>query len=152
MEALPYPVPLDAAVSRRMRRNPRRDTRPELAVRRLLHARGLRFRVDSAIRLDELTVRPDVAFPRWQVAVFIDGCFWHCCPQHGNIPQRNVDYWVPKLQRNIARDQRIDIGLSRARWRVVRAWEHETPELIADRVLLELRRAQLAHDANSAIR
>jgi DNA mismatch endonuclease, patch repair protein len=150
MTALPYPVPLDAAVSRRMRRNPRRDTRPELAVRRLLHARGLRFRVDRAIHLDELTVRPDVAFPRWQVAVFIDGCFWHGCPQHGNIPRRNVDYWVPKLQRNIARDQRIDIELSRAQWRVIRAWEHEPPELIADRVLLELRHAQLVCNASKS--
>jgi DNA mismatch endonuclease, patch repair protein len=129
-------------VSRRMRRNPRRDTRPELAVRQLLHARGLRFRVDCPIRLDGLTVRPDVGFPRWQVAVFVDGCFWHGCPQHGNIPQRNLDYWIPKLQRNATRDRRIDAELSRADWHVVRAWEHEPPDLVVDRVVAELHRAQ----------
>ena len=149
MTALPYPVPVDDMVSRRMRRNPRRDTRPELAVRKLLHARGLRFRVDRPIRLGALTVRPDVAFPRWQVAVFIDGCFWHGCPQHGNIPRRNLDYWIPKLQRTAARDRRIDTELSHADWRVVRAWEHEPPDLIADRVAAELRSAERDRDAAS---
>lgn len=149
MAALPYPDPLDPAVSHRMQRNPRRDTRPELAVRRMLHARGLRFWVDRPIRLDTLTVRPDVTFPRWQVAVFIDGCFWHGCPQHGNIPLRNLDYWVPKLQRNAARDQRIDTELSHADWRVVRAWEHDSPGLVADRVVAELHSAQRERDAAS---
>jgi DNA mismatch endonuclease (patch repair protein) len=149
MAALPYPAPADPRVSQRMRRNPRRDTRPELAVRRLLHARGARFRVDRPIRLDQLTVRPDVSFPRWQVAVFIDGCFWHGCPEHGNVPKRNRDYWIPKLQRNVERDLRVDVELERARWRVIRAWEHEQPELIADRVLVELRCAQLQRSSTS---
>jgi DNA mismatch endonuclease (patch repair protein) len=147
MAALPYPHPLDAAVSRRMQRNPRRDTGPEIALRRLLHARGLRFRVDRPISLDVLTVRPDVSFPRWQVAVFVDGCFWHGCPQHGNVPRRNLDYWVPKLRRNTARDRRIDVALRHAGWRVIRAWEHEPPDVIADRVAAELHDAQCERDA-----
>jgi DNA mismatch endonuclease (patch repair protein) len=122
--------------------NRRRDTRPERALRQLLHARGLRFRVDHLVRLDALTVRPDVVFTRWQVAVFVDGCFWHSCPEHGNIPRRNVDYWVPKLKRNTARDRRIDAALHDAGWRVVRAWEHEPPDVIAELVVAELHGAE----------
>jgi DNA mismatch endonuclease (patch repair protein) len=150
MVVLPYPVAVDAAVSQRMQRNARRDTRPELALRRLLHARGLRFRVDHPIRLEVLTVRPDVAFPRWKVAVFVDGCFWHGCPRHGNVPRRNLDYWIPKLQRNAVRDRRNDVELRRAGWRVVRAWEHDRPEAIADSVVAELLRAQRERACQSA--
>jgi DNA mismatch endonuclease (patch repair protein) len=149
--ALPYPYPLDPAVTRRMRRNPRRDTGPELALRKLLHARGLRFRVDRPLRLDALTVRPDVSFPRWQVAVFVDGCFWHGCPEHGNVPLRNVDYWIPKLQRNAARDRRIDAELSKAGWRVIRAWEHEPPIAIANRVAVELQKAQCGRGTTNGL-
>jgi DNA mismatch endonuclease (patch repair protein) len=138
MASLPYPAPLDAGVSQRMSRNPRRDTRPERALRTVLHARGLRFRVDHPLRLPTLTVRPDVVFTRWQVAVFVDGCFWHSCPEHGNVPRRNLDYWVPKLQRNIDRDRRIDFALHDAGWRVVRAWEHESPEVVAANVVTVL--------------
>ncbi len=117
-----------------MTRNRRRDTAPELAVRACLHARGFRFRVDHPIRLPTLTVRPDVVFTRWRVAAFVDGCFWHRCPEHGNVPQRNPDYWIPKLERNIQRDHRIDTALTHADWKVVRAWEHEQPEVVADRI------------------
>src|SRR4051794_4976178 len=102
-----YPEPADAMVSARMARNRRRDTKPELRLRAALHARGLRFRVDYPVRTDALTVRPDVVFTRWRVAVFVDGCFWHGCPEHGTRPQRNAAYWGPKLQRNVARDRRV---------------------------------------------
>src|SRR4051812_45076559 len=118
MTALPYPFPSDSAVSKRMSRNRRRDTRPEQSVRRALHARGLRFRVDHSLRFDDVTVRPDVVFTRWRVAVFVDGCFWHGCPQHGNVPRRNQSYWIPKLERNADRDHRIDSALLRAGWQV----------------------------------
>jgi DNA mismatch endonuclease (patch repair protein) len=138
MATLPYPHPVDARVSQRMTRNRRRDTRPERAVRRTLHARGLRFRVDYPLRLDALAVRPDIVFTRWRVAVFVDGCFWHGCPEHGNVPRRNREYWVPKLERNIARDRRVDDVLQDAGWRVVRAWEHEAPNEIAERVIAAL--------------
>jgi DNA mismatch endonuclease (patch repair protein) len=141
MAPLPYPVPSHAAVSKRMSRNPRRDTRPERRLRQTLHERGLRFRVDHPVRVDELTVRPDVVFTRWRVAVFVDGCFWHCCPEHGNIPRRNRDYWVPKLERNTRRDQRIDTTLRGAGWRVVRAWEHEASDSVAERVVAALQDA-----------
>ena len=138
MASLPYPHPTSADVSARMRANPRRDTKPEIAVRSALHALGLRFRKDHPIRLPDRVVRPDIVFPRQRLAVFIDGCFWHQCPQHGNVPRANGDYWRPKLQRNVARDRAVDIGLAAAGWRVLRAWEHEDPEQTARLVVSEL--------------
>src|SRR5512146_2052423 len=121
----PYPVPADEATSKRMSRNRKRDTRAELAVRSALHARGLRFRVDHRLRLADLAVRPDVVFTRRRIAVFIDGCFWHACPEHGTTPGRNTDYWLPKLRRNVERDRRVDRALTDSGWQVIRAWEHE---------------------------
>jgi DNA mismatch endonuclease (patch repair protein) len=118
-----------------MSRNRRRDTGPELALRTILHARGARYRVDHPLRLGLLTVRPDIVFTRWRVAVFVDGCFWHGCPEHGNIPARNRDYWEPKLRRNQERDRRVDHALIQGGWHVLRAWEHEVGDSLADRVL-----------------
>ena len=116
-----------------MRGNRRADTRPELRIRSLLHARGYRFRKDYRVRLATLSVAPDIVFTRQRVAVFIDGCFWHSCPQHGNSPRSNVEYWSPKLRRNVERDERVTASLKAAGWAVVRAWEHEPPEqVVAD--------------------
>ena len=121
-----------------MRANLPRDTRPEVLVRSLLHRRGLRFRKhDRPLR--ELRCRADVVFPRQKVAVFVDGCFWHGCPQHGHTPRSNSDYWAAKLALNARRDARNDAVLERAGWTVVRAWEHEDPQDVADRVLQALR-------------
>jgi DNA mismatch endonuclease (patch repair protein) len=83
--------------------NKRRDTTPELAVRRELHRRGLRYRVDYPLPMSSRR-RMDIAFTRLRIAVFIDGCFWHSCPEHATSPARNSDYWGPKLARNEARD------------------------------------------------
>ncbi len=121
-----------------MRRNPRRDTGPELAVRSELHRRGLRFRKDLPLRVPGRVVRPDVVFTRARLAVFVDGCFWHRCPEHGNVPRANGAYWQPKLERNVARDRAVDAVLCEAGWRVLRAWEHEAPAAVADRVLAVL--------------
>jgi DNA mismatch endonuclease (patch repair protein) len=136
--SLPYPEPLHPHVTLRMSRNRRRDTRPELLLRRLLHARGLRFRVDYPIRTDEIKVRPDVVFTRRRLAIFVDGCFWHGCPEHGNIPTRNQSYWVPKLERNRARDSLVTAALIRAGWVVLRVWEHEPVTAVAARILESL--------------
>lgn len=114
---------------RSMRANRRRDTRPELAVRRLLHADGLRYRVDFAPLGGRR--RADIVFTKRRVAVFIDGCFWHGCPRHATLPKRNSDYWLPKLERNIARDAETNVALADAGWRVLRFWEHESPEHVA---------------------
>ncbi|MCK9249982.1 MAG: very short patch repair endonuclease [Solirubrobacteraceae bacterium] len=134
MPPLPYPHPTDRHVSTRMRANPRRDTKPEIAVRSALHRRGLRFRKDHPVRVPGRTVRPDVVFTRQRVAVFIDGCFWHSCPIHGTTPRTNSDYWVPKLQRNVERDRTVDRLLADAGWTVIRAWEHEDVQAVVERV------------------
>lgn len=132
MAALPYPRPSNDAVSRRMRANPRRDTAPERRLRSALHALGLRYRVDYPIRLPgRRPVRPDVVFTRARVCVFVDGCFWHCCPVHGVAPGKNVGYWAPKLARNVARDRELELALADAGWQVIRVWEHDNPQRAA---------------------
>lgn len=110
-----------------------RDIAPELALRRRLHALGLRYRVDLA-PLPGLRRRADVVFGLARVAVYIDGCFWHGCPEHGNQPRTNSTYWSAKLASNRARDADTDARLAAAGWQVVRAWEHEDPAEVATRV------------------
>lgn len=134
MTALPYPQPTDPAVSRRMRANPRTGTDPEMALRSELHRRGLRFRKDLPLRVRDRVVRPDIVFTRARLAVFVDGCFWHVCPEHGTQPKSNTDYWRPKLERNVARDLSVNEALADAGWRVLRAWEHEPASDVARRV------------------
>lgn len=119
-----------------MAANRHRDTSPELALRSALHARGLRFRVDYPIRVPgRRPIRPDVVFTRARTAVFVDGCFWHSCPQHGTLPKSNEDYWLPKLARNRERDEQADRMLADAGWHVVRIWEHESVGDAIERVL-----------------
>lgn len=141
-QAVAYPVPSSSAVSSVMRRNRKHDTRPELAVRRLLYARGRRYRVAPYLRLAAgISVRPDVVFLRQRVVVFIDGCFWHGCPEHGTTPRVNADYWGPKIARNRFRDERNTAALEAEGWFVVRAWEHEPAEDVIDRVERALKEA-----------
>jgi DNA mismatch endonuclease (patch repair protein) len=121
-----YPHPLNAGRSANMRANKRKDTKPELALRRALHARGYRYRKDYRLDLTGARVRPDIAFTAKRVAVFVDGCFWHCCPEHGSQPANNTWYWQPKLARNVERDKSADDALAAAGWDVVRIWEHES--------------------------
>jgi DNA mismatch endonuclease (patch repair protein) len=122
-----------------MRRNLKTDSGPEAKVRSRLHRRGRRFRKHLAIRTRDRMVRPDIVSTRARLAVFVDGCFWHCCPEHGNQPRANTDYWRPKLERNVARDRAVDAALACTGWTVLRAWEHEDPEAVADRVEEALR-------------
>lgn len=108
-----------------MRGNRRTDTKPELYLRSALHARGMRFRKDFLIRPSHgRSVKVDITFTRPRVAVFVDGCFWHGCPEHGHTPKANSHYWYPKLKRNRERDERVDSALTRDGWKVVRIWEH----------------------------
>ncbi len=111
-----------------MRANRRTDTKPEVALRRELHRQGFRYRKDYRLDLTAARVRPDIAFTARRVAVFVDGCFWHCCPQHGSQPANNTWYWKPKLERNVERDRAADAALTAAGWSVVRVWEHESLE------------------------
>jgi DNA mismatch endonuclease, patch repair protein len=136
--SLPYPHPATETVTLQMRANKRKDTRPEVAIRQSLHALGLRFRKDMPLRCGSHLIRPDIVFTRKRVAVFVDGCFWHCCPEHFRAPSRNLSYWEPKLARNVERDRAQDAALAAVGWTVVRIWEHETPSdaaaLVADAV------------------
>lgn len=121
-----YPHPTSVAVTAAMKGNRRADTKPELALRAALHARGLRFRKDYMVRAaDGTRAKADVVFTRARVAVFVDGCFWHGCPEHGNTPKANSHYWGPKLARNRDRDRRVTAGLEADDWAVLRLWEHE---------------------------
>lgn len=112
----------------------RRDTRPELALRHALHGRGLRYFVDRAPLAEDRRRRADLVFPRARVAVFVDGCFWHGCPEHTRLPTANAEWWAAKLEGNVSRDRETDARLAAAGWRVVRVWEHEPVEEAASRV------------------
>ena len=122
-----------------MRSNKGRDTKPELALRHRLHARGYRYRVDYA-PIEGFRRRADVVFTRAKIAVFVDGCFWHGCPVHATQPKINADYWLPKLARNIERDRDTDAVLEAAGWVVLRFWEHEPSEMMAEAVSAEIGR------------
>jgi DNA mismatch endonuclease (patch repair protein) len=107
-----------------------RDTAPEWLIRRLLHARGLRYRV-AARPLPDLRRTADLVFRPAKVAVFIDGCYWHGCPEHYVSPKTNPGYWSEKVARNMARDQDTNERLTEAGWTVLRFWEHESPDACA---------------------
>jgi DNA mismatch endonuclease (patch repair protein) len=137
----------DAATRRRMSRIARRDTAPELALRSALHAEGWRFFVDRTV--GGTRCRPDLSFPRLRVAVFVDGCFWHFCEVHAQLPRRNGDYWLDKLTGNRRRDAATTSRLEMAGWTVVRVWEHDPLDDAVHRVESELvmarRRQGVAH-------
>lgn len=121
----------------------RRDTKIERWIRSMLHARGLRFRVDFPIRLEGLRpIRPDIVFTRARVCVFIDGCFWHGCAEHGRRPDvQNAQYWTPKIAGNAERDRFHAAALETAGWVVMRFWEHEPPAEVAARIASVVRGA-----------
>lgn len=112
-----------------MRANRRRDTGPELALRKALHRLGLRYRVDFPIRpAGGRLVRPDIVFPARWIAIYVDGCFWHGCPTHGTRSATNRRYWDEKIAANQERDARITAALEVDGWTVLRFWEHEDPD------------------------
>lgn len=127
----------DAKTSARLSKQRRRDTKPEVALRRELHRRGLRYFVDRA-PLKGMRRRADLVFPRRKVAVYVDGCFWHSCPIHATRPRNNAQWWADKLAANVARDRDTDTRLIEEGWRVVRIWEHEDPVVAAQRVVDDL--------------
>ena len=121
--------------------NRRSETGPELRVRRLLHAAGLRYRTDYAPDRENLRCRADIVFTRRRVAVFIDGCYWHGCPEHFVPPKANARYWAGKIAANIARDRDAGERLRSLGWVVLRFWEHEEPSVVAERINLTVRSA-----------
>lgn len=117
-----------------MRSNRGKNTTLELRVRRALHARGLRYRLQQKVPgSSRRTI--DIAFPRQRVAVFIDGCFWHGCPTHHTVAKTNSEFWAAKVARNRERDRETDGMLVDAGWTAARFWEHEPTESIVDEVV-----------------
>jgi DNA mismatch endonuclease, patch repair protein len=127
------PAASSRGVSERMSRARRRDTLPEVLVRKEAHRRGLRYLVDSAIP-GMPRRRADMIFRGVQVAVFVDGCFWHSCPEHESIPRANREWWVEKMRRNTERDRETDEHLLALGWTVLRFWEHEDPLAVVDEI------------------
>ena len=123
-----------------MKGNRRSDTKPEQLLRSRLHREGLRFRKDLLVRVGNLKVKADIVFTRDRVAVFVDGCFWHGCPDHGRQPRANANYWGPKLERNTERDARVNAALREGGWAVIRIWEHTHPAEAARAVEVALQR------------
>ena len=133
MAAESAPGPSSESVSRRMRNTRRRDTPVEIRVRTLLLEGGLHFEVERSIA-GVTRARPDVVFSVERVAVFLDGCFWHSCPEHGTTPHANRRWGIEKLAANVERDRRHDQELGAAGWLVLRFWEHEAPEFVAEEI------------------
>lgn len=116
----------------------RRDTKPEVDLRRILHSHGMRYRVTFPVpNLPRRTI--DIAFTRARLAVFIDGCFWHNCPVHGSLPRSNTSWWEAKFEANLQRDQNTNEHLARVGWTSLRFWEHGDPTLMAALVQNALR-------------
>ncbi|MFC7636385.1 DNA mismatch endonuclease Vsr [Streptomyces thermogriseus] len=129
-----------------MSRQGSRDTAPEIAVRRLLHAAGLRYRVNVPVPgMPRRTI--DIAFGKYKVAIFMDGCFWHGCPEHATHPKANSEWWRRKLDRNMSRDIETTGHLTEAGWTVLRFWEHEDPLKVALRVQEVVASKQAEHTA-----
>lgn len=134
MSKVYVPWASSAAARNVMRANRKRDTGPELHIRRALHALGFRFNVAR---------RPwgrgspvvDILFPRKRLAIFVDGCFWHGCSVHYAVPRVNTLYWKPKIERNRKRDAEDECVLRSAGWTVVRIWEHESTEVAVARIV-----------------
>ena len=111
-------------VRRSMQSNKGRDTKPELEIRRAAHATGLRFRV-NARPLPRVRRTADLVFTKARIAVFVDGCFWHGCPEHHSVAKTNAEYWADKVIQNRRRDEETDRLLDEAGWLSLRIWEHE---------------------------
>jgi DNA mismatch endonuclease (patch repair protein) len=131
------PAASSALVRSRMSKQRRRDTQPELLVRQMLHSRGIRYRVDARPEPD-LRCKADIVWKGLQLVVFIDGCFWHGCPDHATRPKANEEWWAQKLEGNIQRDRRTDAELTARGWKVLRFWEHQDPAAVADTICAEL--------------
>jgi len=125
--------PSSHEASLRMARVRQKGTDVELSLRKELHARGLRYRLQRQLLTKPRRVA-DIVFPRSRIAVFVDGCFWHGCPEHGSWPKSNAQFWRDKIEANRARDADTDRRLSASGWRVIRIWSHERASEAAERI------------------
>lgn len=118
-----------------------KNTNPELVFRKILYKNGIRYRLHYKI-----DGKPDIVIVSKKIAIFIDGCFWHKCPKCYRQPNSNLDYWLPKIQRNVMRDKAVNNNLKSKGWRVIRIWEHQikkAPNKALDKVLSGLQKTGL---------
>lgn len=120
-------------VRRSMQSNKGKNTKPELRIRSALHALGTRYHV-HARPLPNLKYEADLVFTKARIAVFIDGCYWHVCPDHHTSPKTNAEFWARKFEGNQRRDAETDRLLREAGWQVIRIWEHEDVEAAAAQI------------------
>ena len=132
------PPPSSEAALSRMKAAKPKDTAPEMALRSEIHRRGFRYRVDTR-PLKELNRRADIVFRPTKVAVFVDGCFWHGCPILGTQSKANAEFWQAKIQQNRERDADTNRKLEEAGWKVIRVWEHENLEDVAEMICAIIR-------------
>lgn len=135
----PEALPKNAHATATMRANRGRDTALEIRIRSSLHCAGLRFRKNVRLDLSQGRVRPDIVFSGQRLAVFVDGCFWHGCPEHAEWPASNANFWRDKIEATQARDVRQVSWLESDGWRVIRIWEHEPHHEAVERVMTALR-------------
>ena len=143
--------PSSPQASRRMARVRQKGTAPEVALRQELYRSGLRYRVNFEVLKKPRRVA-DLAFPRLRIAVFVDGCFWHGCPQHATWPKQNAEFWKQKIEANRQRDADTNVRLRDGGWTVLRIWEHELP-IEASKAVVQLvtaTRARLRETATSS--
>lgn len=133
--------PSSENTSRRMAKVRQKDTDAELALRRELHCRGLRYRVDYVVLKKPRRVA-DIVFPKLKIAIFVDGCFWHGCPLHGTWPKQNAELWRNKIEGNRARDLDTNSRLRKEGWIVLRFWRHELASDAAETIVHEVARAR----------
>lgn len=105
----------------------------ESIVSKELWNKGYRFRRNTK----DLFGKPDISIKKYKIVIFIDSCFWHQCPIHGNMPKTNVEYWKPKLERNVERDKEVDEYYKQKGWNIKRIWEHEVKKDL-EKVVMEV--------------
>ncbi len=132
------PTALSPTVSKNFRETRTRDTGPEMALRRSLHKCGLRYRLQWPVP-GKARRTMDIAFPGLKIAVFIDGCYWHGCPKHGETPKNNRAWWKEKIASNQARDHQTEQHLQQLGWIVLRFWEHQPINEMCENVIRAVR-------------
>ena len=125
--------PSSHEASCRLARVRQKGTRAELDLRKALHGRGLRYRIQVPLLAKPRRVA-DIAFPKIYLAIFVDGCFWHGCPEHASWPKSNAAFWRDKIETNRARDADTNLRLKALGWKVIRVWAHEAATVAADRI------------------
>ncbi|MBZ3929108.1 hypothetical protein NB689_000024 [Xanthomonas sacchari] len=145
---MPGLVPSSSDVSRRMAKVRQTGTDAELALRQEMYRIGLRYRINYEVLKKPRRVA-DVAFPGRKIAVFVDGCFWHGCPEHATWPKRNADFWRQKIEANRRRDADTNARLQAKGWTALRFWSHESPVEAAKTVARMVAKADKKHCAPS---